>query len=95
MEAAVAKQAEKVRSLKTSGADKKVWQPEVDILLDLKKKLTAATGAPAAPAAKPAKQPKKNETSKTKTESTPQKTLTDEEKTQVKQLEEEIEKQVC
>ncbi|KAF2893703.1 hypothetical protein ILUMI_12476 [Ignelater luminosus] len=41
LEAAVAKQGEKVRSLKASGADKSIWQPEVTILLDLKKKLEA------------------------------------------------------
>ncbi|KAJ8942642.1 hypothetical protein NQ318_013355 [Aromia moschata] len=38
----VAKQADKVRKLKTSGAEKSVWQPEVAILLDLKKKLELA-----------------------------------------------------
>lgn len=43
-EAAVAAQAEKVRQLKTGGADKAVWQPEVDRLLSLKKDLGALTG---------------------------------------------------
>ncbi|VEN61377.1 unnamed protein product [Callosobruchus maculatus] len=42
IEELVAKQADKVRLLKSSGADKKVWQPEVAILLDLKKKLEEA-----------------------------------------------------
>lgn len=31
-----------MRELKSSGAAKDVWQPEVNILLDLKKKLEAA-----------------------------------------------------
>lgn len=43
-EAAVAKQAEKVRQIKTGGADKAVWQPEVERLLSLKKDLAALTG---------------------------------------------------
>jgi methionyl-tRNA synthetase len=38
-------QGEKVRKLKTSGAEKSVWQPEVEILLDLKKKLAAANSS--------------------------------------------------
>lgn len=38
-EHAVADQGEKVRKLKTSGAEKSVWQPEVTILLELKKQL--------------------------------------------------------
>ncbi|CAH1408079.1 unnamed protein product [Nezara viridula] len=46
LEKEVANQGEKVRILKTSGADKTVWQPEVNILLDLKKKLAEATGTP-------------------------------------------------
>lgn len=33
---------DKVRKLKTSGAEKSIWQPEVAILLDLKKKLETA-----------------------------------------------------
>ncbi|CAG9829132.1 unnamed protein product [Diabrotica balteata] len=41
LEAAVASQGDKVRQLKSSGADKSVWQPEVKILLDLKKQLEA------------------------------------------------------
>ncbi|CAH2014871.1 unnamed protein product [Acanthoscelides obtectus] len=45
VEEMVAKQADKVRLLKSSGADKKVWQPEVATLLDLKKKLEAAQKA--------------------------------------------------
>ncbi|KAL0859026.1 hypothetical protein ABMA27_010878 [Loxostege sticticalis] len=42
LEAAIAEQGDKVRKLKASTKDKAVWQPEVDKLLDLKKKLTAA-----------------------------------------------------
>jgi WHEP-TRS domain len=41
-----------VRLLKTGGADKTTVQPEVDILLSLKKKLAALTGQPAEPAGK-------------------------------------------
>jgi methionyl-tRNA synthetase len=40
IEDAVAAQGEKVRQLKSSGVEKSVWQPEVAILLDLKKQLT-------------------------------------------------------
>lgn len=50
IERAVAEQAEKVRQLKTGGAAKTVWQPEVDRLLALKKQLTELTGVEAAPA---------------------------------------------
>ncbi|XP_050499287.1 methionine--tRNA ligase, cytoplasmic [Diabrotica virgifera virgifera] len=39
LEAAVASQGDKVRQLKSSGVEKSVWQPEVKILLDLKKQL--------------------------------------------------------
>lgn len=35
-------QADKVRLLKSSGVGKSIWQPEVAILLDLKKKLEMA-----------------------------------------------------
>lgn len=38
-EKAIADQAEKVRKLKGSGVEKAVWQPEVTILLELKKQL--------------------------------------------------------
>lgn len=38
-ERAVADQGEKVRKLKGSGVEKSVWQPEVTILLELKKQL--------------------------------------------------------
>lgn len=52
LEAAVAKQGDKVRQLKSSGVEKAVWQPEVAILLDLKKKLEAAQkNAKSAPSA--------------------------------------------
>lgn len=77
----------KVRNLKSSGVDKKVWQPEVVILLDLKKKLATATGATPAPAGK---QPKLNQ----KEQSTAAITLTDSDKIEIKKLEDEIEKQV-
>uniref|UniRef100_A0A1B6DHK9 Methionine--tRNA ligase, cytoplasmic n=2 Tax=Clastoptera arizonana TaxID=38151 RepID=A0A1B6DHK9_9HEMI len=45
MEAAVAKQAELVRTLKAS-SDKSVWQPQVTVLLDMKKQLAALLGEP-------------------------------------------------
>ncbi|XP_055839978.1 methionine--tRNA ligase, cytoplasmic [Episyrphus balteatus] len=48
LEKAIAEQGDKVRALKQSKADKAVWQPEVNILLDLKKKLEAAQAAPPA-----------------------------------------------
>ncbi|XP_064543001.1 methionine--tRNA ligase, cytoplasmic [Drosophila montana] len=60
LEKAVQAQGEKVRQLKSSTKDKAVWQPEVNMLLDLKKQLEAAKAAPAAaalaaaPAAAPA-----------------------------------------
>lgn len=41
-EADIAQQADKVRKLKASGVGKEVWQPEVNILLDLKRKFEAA-----------------------------------------------------
>lgn len=49
LELAVQQQGEKVRQLKASTKDKAVWQPEVNILLDLKKQLAAAQSAAAAP----------------------------------------------
>ncbi|XP_014085549.2 methionine--tRNA ligase, cytoplasmic [Bactrocera oleae] len=52
LEEAVRLQGEKVRQLKATTKDKAVWQPEVNVLLDLKKQLTAAQAAPpTAPAA--------------------------------------------
>ncbi|XP_018329162.1 methionine--tRNA ligase, cytoplasmic [Agrilus planipennis] len=42
LEEAIKKQGDKVRNLKASGVEKAVWQPEVNILLDLKKKLEIA-----------------------------------------------------
>ncbi|XP_059620184.1 methionine--tRNA ligase, cytoplasmic [Phlebotomus argentipes] len=48
LEKAVLQQGEKVRQLKAS-AEKAIWQPEVERLLALKKKLAEATGQPAAP----------------------------------------------
>ncbi|XP_045782759.1 methionine--tRNA ligase, cytoplasmic isoform X1 [Maniola jurtina] len=41
LEKAIAEQGDKVRKLKASTKDKSVWQPEVNILLDLKKQLAA------------------------------------------------------
>lgn len=41
----IAKQAEKVRTLKAS-SDASVWKPEVEVLLALKKELATLTGAP-------------------------------------------------
>lgn len=46
LEDEITKQGEKVRLLKTSKVEKSVWQPEVDILLSLKNKLTGLTGKP-------------------------------------------------
>lgn len=37
-----------VRKLKEGGAEKTIWQPEVDVLLKLKAKLAVATGKPPA-----------------------------------------------
>lgn len=44
LERRIAKQAEKVRELKSSTSDKTVWTPEVNVLLALKKELAALTG---------------------------------------------------
>ncbi|GJQ65974.1 hypothetical protein Trydic_g4068 [Trypoxylus dichotomus] len=41
LEKAIKEQADKVRSMKSSGVDKTLWQPEVTILLNLKKQLEA------------------------------------------------------
>lgn len=49
LEAEIAKQADKVRELKSSAADKSIWQPEVKILQDLKAKLEAAKKAAKTP----------------------------------------------
>lgn len=49
-----------MRELKSSGAAKDIWQPEVNVLLDLKKKLEAAQKQSA-----PAKTPVENGTAKT------------------------------
>jgi len=52
LEKAIQEQGDKVRKLKGSTKDKAVWQPEVNVLLDLKKQLEAAQkAAKAAPAA--------------------------------------------
>lgn len=45
LEDKIAKQAEKVRTLKAS-SDASVWKPEVEILLSFKKELSALTGVP-------------------------------------------------
>ena len=47
LEAQVAQQGDKVRQLKTSKAEKAVVDVEVKLLLDLKKKLSLASGEPA------------------------------------------------
>lgn len=47
LETLVNQQGEKVRKLKSSGVDKAIVKVEVDVLLDLKKKLAAAKGEPA------------------------------------------------
>uniref|UniRef100_A0A1Q3FWE3 Methionine--tRNA ligase, cytoplasmic n=1 Tax=Culex tarsalis TaxID=7177 RepID=A0A1Q3FWE3_CULTA len=60
LEAEIAQQGEKVRTLKGSGAEKAVWQPEVAVLLGLKEKLAKLTGAPPAASAAPAGGKKKN-----------------------------------
>lgn len=57
LESEIAKQAEKVRTLKSAG-DKSVWQPEVNILLELKNKLAGLLGT-SAPAAADKKSKKK------------------------------------
>ncbi|EEB11468.1 methionine-tRNA synthetase, putative [Pediculus humanus corporis] len=46
MEEKVKKQGDHVRKLKESGADKSQWQPEVNVLLDLKKQLAELKGEP-------------------------------------------------
>lgn len=46
LEALVANQGEKVRKMKSGGVEKAIWQPEVNILLELKKKLALAKGEP-------------------------------------------------
>lgn len=59
LESEVAQQGEKVRQLKAGGAEKNIWQPEVEKLLALKTKLTALTGQPAvAPASSKSKKKK-------------------------------------
>lgn len=63
-EKAVAAQGEKVRLLKTGGAEKSAWQPEVDILLKLKKQLTELSCGPAAAAPSAADGNKKNKKKK-------------------------------
>lgn len=54
LEKAIQEQGDKVRKLKGSTKDKSVWQPEVDVLLGLKKQLEAAQkAAKEAPASAP------------------------------------------
>ncbi|XP_070141516.1 bifunctional glutamate/proline--tRNA ligase-like [Drosophila kikkawai] len=58
LEKAIQEQGDKVRKLKSSTKDKAVWQPEVNVLLELKKQLEAAQkAAKAAPTAVPAPTP--------------------------------------
>ncbi|XP_058057768.1 methionine--tRNA ligase, cytoplasmic [Anopheles bellator] len=52
LEEEIALQGDKVRQLKSSSSDKTVWQPEVSLLLSLKKKLASLTGSTPAAAAK-------------------------------------------
>lgn len=54
LEVLVTQQGEKVRKMKSGGVDKAIWQAEVNVLLELKKKLAVAKGEPE-PAAKPKK----------------------------------------
>lgn len=58
LEALITQQGEKVRKMKSGGVDKAIWQAEVNILLDLKKKLAATKGEPD-PTQKPTKSKKK------------------------------------
>ncbi|GLV36249.1 Methionyl-tRNA synthetase [Carabus blaptoides fortunei] len=97
LEAAIANQGDKVRALKSSGVEKKVWEPEVAKLLDLKKKLAAAQGGSASAKTTPAKGADKKEAKKP---ATPKKTSTPVEANgvavdpaEVKRIEQEIEKQ--
>lgn len=46
LEALITQQGDKVRKMKSGGVDKAIWQAEVNILLDLKKKLALAKGEP-------------------------------------------------
>lgn len=89
---------DKVRALKSSGVEKKVWEPEVAKLLDLKKKLAAAQGASAPAKAAPAKGAGKKESKKPtapKESKTPvQENGVAADPAEVKQLEQEIDKQV-
>ena len=63
-ERAIAAQGEKVRALKASKADKATWQPEVEILLKLKKQLAALTIDDATAPAATAESGKKNKKKK-------------------------------
>lgn len=58
LEVLITQQGEKVRKMKSSGVDKAIWQGEVNVLLELKKKLALAKGEPAAPTEKPNKKKK-------------------------------------
>lgn len=75
-EKAVADQGEKVRKLKTGGAEKSVWQPEVNILLELKKLLeglkTKISTQPTPAAAQPAAAPSVDDIKKVEAEITEQ-----------------------
>lgn len=57
LEALVAQQGEKVRKMKSGGVDKAIWQGEVNILLEMKKKLALTKGQPD-PTEKPNKKKK-------------------------------------
>ncbi|XP_050300955.1 methionine--tRNA ligase, cytoplasmic [Anthonomus grandis grandis] len=66
LEEAIAKQGLVVRKLKEGGADKSVWQPEVNKLLAFKKQLAELTGVdtPKKPSGKEKKVPQQNNTQK-------------------------------
>lgn len=81
-EQAVTEQGLKVRDLKASGVEKAVWQPEVTILLELKKQLAnlqaqkdggiASKDVPKADAPKPASVPSESDIKKLEGEITSQ-----------------------
>lgn len=57
LETLITQQGEKVRKMKSGGVDKAIWQAEVNVLLDLKKKLALTKGEPD-PTEKPSKKKK-------------------------------------
>lgn len=88
-------QGDKVRSLKSSGVAKKVWQPEVAVLLELKKKLAAASGNPVSGASKKGnKNTSQKQETKPAVNSAPSANHVSLDDPKVKALEQQIEKQV-